>query len=279
MSKRKIVAGISVAFAAGVGSGYILGRHLTVKKVENWANEEIAKAKAEASNPLRKEGVFSTPEGTAELLLNTDDHAYGTKVDELIRQAGRDEVSRMLKKNGYAPLNGIDPASEEDEIQSKVSISTIDEDPEPITGETIVQSIWDNAAANSESENVVDAENSEDKMPDRNPDKPYIITVSQFMSDTQYEDNKINLLYFEDDDTLVDDREQIVLNVEETVGVKNLHQFGLGSKDQNVLYVRNEKLQCDIEVIRDKRSYSEVVLGIRPARESNAPRKMRDNDE
>lgn len=277
MSKKEIVIAVSVSLVAGFGSGYILGKRLTVKKVEDWANEEISKAKAEASNPLRKEGVFATPEGAFEA-LNLERHD-GDQIDEVVRQAGRDEVSRMLMKNGYAPVNGIDPASEEDEVEARVSIQTAEDDPNPITGETIVQSIWNNSAAISESNLEVGNEDSEDTMPDRNPDKPYMITVSQFMSDMQYEDNKMSLLYFEEDGTLVDDREQIVPNVEETVGEGNLHQFGRGSGDANALYIRNEKLQCDIEVIRDKRSYSEVVLGIKPERESSAPRKMRDNDE
>ena len=116
-------------------------------------------------------------------------------------------------------------------------------------------------------------------MPDRNADRPYVITLEQFMADGIHEDNKVSLLFFEEDGQLVDERETLVPNVEEVLGEKNLTHFGLGSNDRNAVYIRNEKLTCDFEVIRDSRSFSEVVLGVKPAREASSLRKMRDDDE
>lgn len=289
MSKKTVITNI-LMFAGGVGVGYAFSYFLNRKKFEDWANEEINSVK-NTYNPNRKEGIFATPEGAVAALIP----------DEETRQMGRDEVSRMLMDAGYAPLNGIDPASDDDDEQAKISIGLIPEseeeeyndslmsqgEPNPdddeleqswITGDTIVQSIWDNTARNEEISVMTNIDGDDTFVIKRHADKPYIIDVDTYMEDDG-EVSKLSLLYFEEDGQLVDDREQLIPNVEEIVGENNMHQFGIGSKDHNVVYIRNEKLHSDIEVIRDKRSYSEVILGVKPARENLSPRKMRDDDQ
>jgi hypothetical protein len=290
MNKKMIAIGAGI-FSAGLGGGYVLGHLLTVKKVEDWANKEIQSVKdVYAQDASRKEGVFATPQGAAEILIPNDE------VPEIDRGAARRVVSRLVSSENYGVT---EPASETDDEKSKESLLTVEEknnlidygaySREPVEtssqiefpdAETIVQSIWDNSARLGEdvTEEAVPGDPDSFVM-QRNPDKPYIISEEMFMTDEKYDDNKMSLLYFEEDGQLVDEREQLIPNVEEVVGERNMTKFGVGTDDRNSVYIRNEKLHSDIEVIRDKRSYSEVVIGVKPERANSSPRKMRDDDD
>jgi hypothetical protein len=69
------------------------------------------------------------------------------------------------------------------------------------------------------------------------------------------------LTYFEGDDVLTDEEDQPINETDDTVGNANLLKFGHGSKDNNIVYVRNEKLDLDFEITRSKGSYIKEVLG------------------
>lgn len=98
----------------------------------------------------------------------------------------------------------------------------------------------------------------------RNPDAPYLITVGEFMAgELDYE--QISIDYYEGDNTLCDEQESIIPDVEYTVGEQHLDMFGDRSGDEDMVYVRNEKLSTDFEVTRHEGSYSVLVLGIDPA--------------
>lgn len=109
---------------------------------------------------------------------------------------------------------------------------------------------------------------------DRNRNEPYVISVKEFMEDRD-EYDKITITYFEDDDVLCDEREEVIPNVEATVGSNALTSFGELSEDSKIVYVRNERTSTDFEVVRDTRSYAEVVLGFK---EDKGVRKMRGDD-
>lgn len=98
----------------------------------------------------------------------------------------------------------------------------------------------------------------------RDTSKPYIISIEDFHDDDDM--TKISIVYYEDDDTLVDEREQVIPDIESVVGRKNLNRFGHKSQDENILYVRNEKLGggTDFEIARNDGSYSHLVLGFEP---------------
>lgn len=115
---------------------------------------------------------------------------------------------------------------------------------------------------------------------DRSRDEPYVISTDEYMNDAD-EYDKLVLTYFEADNTLVDEADTIIPDVEGTVGAANLLNFGAGSKDKNVVYIRNDRQENDYEVIRNMSSYSQVVLGIeewdaRDVRRPKQVRKMRD---
>lgn len=88
--------------------------------------------------------------------------------------------------------------------------------------------------------------------------KPFILSKHEY-----YEGvlgfTQMHLTFYEEDDVLADEEDQLVPDVEETVGQDNLQKFGYGSGDPRILYIRNETKQIDFEITRDKGSYASAM--------------------
>lgn len=89
-------------------------------------------------------------------------------------------------------------------------------------------------------------------------DAPYLITPGQFAEIDDYEVE--DLLYFADG-VLTDDAFNAIDNIESLVIPDFAKHFGDYDYDQYTVYVRNDRLKTDYEILRDTRKYSEVVLG------------------
>lgn len=64
------------------------------------------------------------------------------------------------------------------------------------------------------------------------------------------------LYYYQGDDTLVDDQEDIIDNPESLLG-DALTKYGFKASDEKVIYVRNEDFSCDYEVTKVFSRFSE----------------------
>jgi len=107
-------------------------------------------------------------------------------------------------------------------------------------------------------------------------EEPYIISIEAFNEEcTAYD--KLTFTYYEEDDTLTDDQEEIVVDVDSIIGDEALLCFGEQSDDPDIVYVRNDRLSCDYEIIRSQKSYQQTVLGI--INEDRHERKGRLHDE
>jgi hypothetical protein len=97
----------------------------------------------------------------------------------------------------------------------------------------------------------------EEEKEKRSMDKPYILHQDEYFSkETEY--SQSTLTYYSGDDILVDEQEVPIYNYKAVVGDL---QFGHGSDDPNVVYVRNDKLSGEYEVIKDSGHYEIEVLG------------------
>lgn len=111
-----------------------------------------------------------------------------------------------------------------------------------------------------------------------NPLIPYVITHDEYYhGERDFE--QVSLTYYDGDGVLSDDRDQVVDDVDKVVGLRNILKFGYGSNDRNVVYIRNENLAIDIEVLRSDGKYSREVLGFIEHSHKPRPRKFRDSDE
>lgn len=112
----------------------------------------------------------------------------------------------------------------------------------------------------------------EAELASRLTDIPYIIHRDEFGEKTDH--SKVTLTYYEDDDILCDEDDKPIENKERLVGEGNLDRFGHGSNNPNTVYIRNELLSLDAEVIKNPSSYTEEVHGLK---HSDRPRKNKPN--
>lgn len=111
----------------------------------------------------------------------------------------------------------------------------------------------------------------------RSPETAYLITIDEF-SDEEPHFDKLSLTYFEGDDILCDERDQVIPDVDSILGPDALDNFGLFSKDNNMVYVRNERIDTDFEITRDSRTFTDAIHGVRAIKESRGVRRMREDD-
>ncbi len=95
---------------------------------------------------------------------------------------------------------------------------------------------------------------SEKKEIKKAENKPYVISPEEFGEFEEYE--KISLTYYSNN-ILADENDEVIEDVEGTVGVDSLTHFGEYEDDS--VFVRNDARKCDYEILLDQRSYSEVI--------------------
>lgn len=89
-------------------------------------------------------------------------------------------------------------------------------------------------------------------VPEVTSDKPYVIDEDEFGA---YDDYTLVGLTFYADDVLTDSLDEPIEYPEDIVGDDFRHNFV-----NDVVYVRNDRLQIDYEIIRDTRTYEQVAV-------------------
>ena len=149
---------------------------------------------------------------------------YFTKIKyERIAQEEIDSVKEVFSKH---------KTISEDTIDTKI------ENPEMTEYKSIVQNYT--------------SENEEEGEPET-MDKPYVISPDEF-GDSDYE--IISLTYYADK-VLTDETGDIVDDVEDLVGYDLLNFFGEYEEDS--VFVRNDALSTDYEILLDSRNYSDIA--------------------
>lgn len=94
-------------------------------------------------------------------------------------------------------------------------------------------------------------------------EKPYVISPYDFGELDGY--NQIELTYYADG-TLEDEDGDIVTDVDELIGSDSLFTFG--EYEDDAVFVRNERLETDFQILRDYRTY-EQARSVGPNRVDN----------
>jgi len=96
----------------------------------------------------------------------------------------------------------------------------------------------------------------------RSPHKPYVIHIDEVDEMEQYA--RTTLTYFAEDDVLCDETDDILdkADRDRLIGEQNLNKFGHGSRDDAVVYIRNDHLETVFDVNLSDQSYSMAVRGI-----------------
>ena len=102
--------------------------------------------------------------------------------------------------------------------------------------------------------------NYEEEILNRSSLTPYIISKEEFLqAETDFPQS--TLTYYAGDDILSDEKDGTIDDAEFVVGTSNLQRFGHGSDDGNVVYIRNENLKMDFEIIHSEGKYAVEVQG------------------
>lgn len=87
-----------------------------------------------------------------------------------------------------------------------------------------------------------------------NMDRPYVISPDDYGDpDIGYDTESLD--YYEGDGVLTDSFGEVIENVDELVGEDFATHFGDYERDS--VFVRNDEMEVDYEILRDYRSYSE----------------------
>lgn len=217
--------------------------------------------------------IVSTGAASVGVTYFTMRKRYNQMVDDRVRKevAGTEKFLSSLSEKKYStPMEALN-ALEEDPTLEGVEIVLRAENYVGDEAVHVKANIFDDIPERDD-----DDFDFEREVPKRSPDKPYIITFDEFYeSDNQ----TITLTWFEGDEVLADEKDEHIPTIDKTVGEDNLLRFGYGSRDPNILYIRNEKMETDFEVVKNEGKYTEQVLGFIQHEDKVRPRKFRTYDE
>jgi hypothetical protein len=243
MNKLKMASiGMTVfSTAAGAAAGYFYAKRKLTAEFEAVAEQEIADAKAFYST-LNKKGAFETPAQAVEKLVGPEAVARDEAAAALASYQGQ-SVEVVTADEGLMEVA--------EEVQAQVQEENSEHPIEPQKSQVLFEGVALN----------VDAWDIDAERMNRELGRPYVITEGEWSENSENNDRQV-LTYFASDDTLVDENEAMIDDINGTVGQDNMKRFGHGCDDPNVVFIRNEKLATDFEVLRHNGSYAEEVLGL-----------------
>ncbi len=234
MDNKAIVVRV-VIFAVGVGLGFLAGKQVYEGYYAAIAQEEIDSVK-EAFEKRHQNAVEAQPNpnpNTEALNGMTDEEDEAPvkpvmKSHPLARSSIETNPSEKAKRNYN--LVGLTPHEEDDDEDE-------DED----------DTVTDAAGKTQEEMDLTEINRTE----------PYIIDDREYTEEFDHHD-KLSLYYYKQDDVLCDEHEEVIDDIEFTVGYDAISQLDI----QTTIWVRNEPLTIDYEIISINRSYAESVHGI-----------------
>lgn len=243
LSRKQHAVQIVTLLTVGGAIGGVVAYYVCKKKLElqfeKELAEEVQKAKDFHAALYKKEG-FQTPQQASETL--------GSDVDEVKEEL---PASPRFREAEQSLLNyaGVAPAEP------------------PVTLEAETVNIFTD-------KKLVDTFDLETEMKQRSPLHPYIINDEEYAVNAQGHQQKV-LTYYEGDTTLADDQDVQIVDVDKMVGEANLQHFGYGTGDSSLLYIRNERLNVDFEIVRSEGKYAHEVAGMGHLEHSDDPRSQR----
>lgn len=258
----KIISASVASTVVGVLAGYQYAKKKLSTEFDEIAQREIAEAREFFMTIRERE----TPQAAVQRLVPDAKVAEGVQTfratNDLVEAAKEAHRSyqgtpvHVVKADAGQGLTATTETKEQEaerETQEAMAVDQEEGDPESTViernilfdGRPLEDSEWDPEAERDERRNGV----------------PYVVSEGEYM-ENEHNHEQIVLTYFALSDTLVDEDEKPIDDVEGTCGTENLKRFGHGSGDINVVFVRNEKRGMDMEILRSMGSYEKEVLGI-----------------
>lgn len=250
----EVVEGVVLPAAEEVGralDGYSLGLGLAIG-----AGVGFAVGSLYISKRLRKEYEAIAEEEISQMRDHFHKKAVAMEnkpaLDGLVRDLGYVPAERQTEEGDQAATVSPDPSTPNSTVNAESETQNVFEQPEPPAEEL------------GEAKEPNEGWDYKKEIAQRTPDVPYVIH-----EDEQHERgySEATLTYYEGDDVLADVDDKIIDNKEDLIG-DCAEKFGHGSSDPNVVYLRNERLEVEIELCRSTGTYAEEVHGIRHSDET-----------
>lgn len=114
--------------------------------------------------------------------------------------------------------------------------------------------------SNKKSKEEIETKLAEKEGPSDEKSKPYHISIDDFTENKPYY-KQVTVTYFPKEQLLVDDISGEFEDVESTVGKDNMSLFL--ETDEDVIYIRNDNLSIDYEVVKSNAEYDPMTNGYR----------------
>lgn len=176
---------------------------------------------------------------------------------KLIAMEGKPALDGLVKDLGYTRV---------DDQANPGTPQTIPPEARTVEEAAIERGVAEAGADHEETKNVfkehpphTDEWDYEVEEASRTGGRPYVIHVDE-QHERDYSESTFT--YYAGDDVLCDERDKVIDGRDEIVGDHNLDKFGHGSGDPFIVYVRNDDLSAEFEIVKSEKTYAEEVHGL-----------------
>lgn len=217
----------------GIGIGGALGFYITRRKLETKYQKITQDEIAEMREHYLAKGVA------------LENKVEKPKLEDIVREQGYSAEPPMAVT---PPTAVVEAAQEDEEVKPEPKQENVfgkDPIPEEEVGYPLIDRNWD-----YHKERV-----------GRSPIKPYVIHRDEKDENESYD--TVTYTYYEEDDVLCNERDEVIGKEDRNllIGESNLGKFGHGSGDPSIVYIRNDKLEMQMEIVRSPNSFAEEVHG------------------
>lgn len=222
--------GLVIGGAIGGGLGFYFTRRLLETKYKQIAEEEI--------DEMREH--------------------YRAKTTALENTKDKGDLETLVREKGYS-MDAEPPMA----VTPPASVVEAAEEPDV---EPKVDNIFERQPPSAEELGTPlshgDDWDYEKEKRNRSPVKPYVIHVDERHDFPDYDE--VTFTYYDDDDVLCNERDEVLDRSERDtlIGEPNLNKFGHGSGDPSIVYIRNDKLELQVEVVLSPNAYAHEVHGL-----------------
>jgi hypothetical protein len=243
----------AAAFSGGVALGHFLAQKRVQREIDDKLNEiwhEEQRKKSLETEAVRAMTAYS--ESGPKLPMETFDFVKPPKVEDFVSvippEDPRETPARVITTGR---LDSISVVADENAPGYIVSVTPV------------LDKVGSDIPVEPESTNIFDDSipgwNYPEELNAREGQDIYTITVSEFFAN-EADFKQSQLTYYKGDDMLCDSLDVPIHRYQQLVG--NKLNFGHGSKDPNVVFIRNEKERMEWEICLDVGRYEEEVLGL-----------------
>lgn len=234
---------LSGAFLAGAGLGGVAGYFLCKRQLETKYRQISIDEITAMREHYHRKTVAQEEKGDLE---------------DIVRERGYSQPEPSQPPMAVTPPSAVVEAAQEDEIDEyevEETVGRVTTGP-PVVPEPSpeVRNAFEQYGDDVTAE---DGWNWHKERSRRSPVRPYVIHVDEREEYDNYEG--VTFTYYDADDVLCNERDEIVDqgDRDRLIGEQNLNRFGHGSDDEDVVYVRNDKLEMIFEIVRSPNSYAE----------------------